>query len=442
MTDISRTPIYNLSAVLKETGLHADVLRAWERRYELPHPQRTSGGHRLYSEYDLATIKWLRERQAEGFSISRAVELWKEISNTGQDPLSGYPLSAAPESQPVLSDNNQIDMLRTTWLKNCLNFDSNAAETTVNQAFAIYPVETVCMEILQKGINEVGQLWYENKATIQQEHFASALAARRIETLISATPAPTRKHTLLVGCPEGEWHSLPALILTLLLRRRGWNVVYLGSDLPLVQMEQTAAVVHPDLIILAAQQLRTASKIMDAAILFQKLHIPLAYGGLIFNSIPDLRKKIPASYLGETLEAGIDQIERLLNQPVVFYNRVEDVNNHQAIAAIFRSKLPRIEANLLSLFTSESITSDNMNTINVFFAASLGAALDFGNPSFLEHDLEWVKRLLVDRMIPTDQLIPYLSTYQQSVSLEMGNDGTLITGWITSYLERIKSAND
>jgi len=29
MTTIRRTPIYNLSAVLHETGLSADVLRAW-----------------------------------------------------------------------------------------------------------------------------------------------------------------------------------------------------------------------------------------------------------------------------------------------------------------------------------------------------------------------------------------------------------------------------
>ena len=83
MAFLNRNPIYNLSAVLRETGLTADVLRAWERRYELPKPQRTPGGHRLYSDYDVATIKWLQSRQTEGLSISRAVELWKEIVARG-----------------------------------------------------------------------------------------------------------------------------------------------------------------------------------------------------------------------------------------------------------------------------------------------------------------------------------------------------------------------
>ena len=83
----STTPAFNLKVVLKETGLAADTLRAWERRYGLPTPERTAGGHRLYSQYDIETIKWLIKRQAEGLSISRAVDLWNEKLASGSDPL-------------------------------------------------------------------------------------------------------------------------------------------------------------------------------------------------------------------------------------------------------------------------------------------------------------------------------------------------------------------
>ena len=60
---LSKTPIYNLKVVLKETGLKPDVLRAWERRYGIPTPERSQGGHRLYSEFDIALLKWLVVRQ-------------------------------------------------------------------------------------------------------------------------------------------------------------------------------------------------------------------------------------------------------------------------------------------------------------------------------------------------------------------------------------------
>jgi hypothetical protein len=41
---------YNLKAVIRQTALKPDTLRAWERRYGLPTPERSEGGHRLYSD--------------------------------------------------------------------------------------------------------------------------------------------------------------------------------------------------------------------------------------------------------------------------------------------------------------------------------------------------------------------------------------------------------
>ncbi len=41
---ISKNPAFNLKAVLQETNIAADTLRAWERRYGLPMPERTEGG--------------------------------------------------------------------------------------------------------------------------------------------------------------------------------------------------------------------------------------------------------------------------------------------------------------------------------------------------------------------------------------------------------------
>ena len=84
---INKKPVYNLNLVLQETGIKADTLRAWERRYNLPQPERTEGGHRLFSEYDIETIKWLIARQEDGMRISRAVDLWNNILRGGEDPL-------------------------------------------------------------------------------------------------------------------------------------------------------------------------------------------------------------------------------------------------------------------------------------------------------------------------------------------------------------------
>src|SRR5678815_1339936 len=197
---VSTTPAYNLKVVLNETGLPADTLRAWERRYGLPVPQRTSGGHRLYSERDIHTIKWLMARQAEGLSISRAVDLWNEHLASGTDPLADLAPSTLTTLQTTLATRlphaTTLDALRSQWVTACMNFSETTAEQTLNQAFSMFPVESVCVEVLQKGMSEIGSLWYENHATVQQEHFASGLAMRRLDSLLSASPAPSRSQNI------------------------------------------------------------------------------------------------------------------------------------------------------------------------------------------------------------------------------------------------------
>src|SRR3954471_24902424 len=90
---LSTAPVFNTKAVAYETGVPADTFRAWERRYGMPRPQRTAGGHRLYSERDIAIIRWLRDRTDAGVNISYAVLL---LTNT---------LDASVVTTPVGNDD-------------------------------------------------------------------------------------------------------------------------------------------------------------------------------------------------------------------------------------------------------------------------------------------------------------------------------------------------
>ena len=430
----SKTPVYNLMVVLKETGLKADVLRVWERRYDLPRPQRTTGGHRLYSDYDIATVKWLKNRQAEGLSISRAVHLWKDLMASGQDPLE----DATPRkvySSLALAVGTSIENLRQQWLEGCLAFDNAKAEEALNQAFALYPVEKACSAILQQGIKIIGEEWYLGKASVQQEHFASSLAVRRLETLISAAPQPTRLQTVLVSCPVGEMHTLPSLLLSLFLQRTGLKVIYLGADNPIEQMDSAISAIHPNLVVLSAQQLVTAANLAAAAVAFPEKGIPLAYGGLIFNRIPALRERIPGIFLGETLEEAVDKVEQLVQTPVLLPPvRMEEKCRVQA--QLFRLSRPLIEQELYGILQKNGVQIETIEEINVFFGANLAAALDLGDPAFIEGELAWIEGLLTSHQIPVDQLLSYLAAYSHCIRTVVGEDGMPITRWIDIYVSR------
>jgi DNA-binding transcriptional MerR regulator len=438
MSVFSQSPTYNLKVALKKTGLKADVLRAWERRYDLPRPHRTPGGHRLYSENDIETVKWLRSRQSEGLTISRAVKLWNELLLEGQDPLAeGSTAFASPAPNQLPLPETRIDILRHTWVEAALAFNSAEAEDTVSQAFGIYPIERVCVEILQQGINEIGNAWYQGKATIQQEHFATAFASQRIETLISTSPTPTRTQTIVVGCPPGERHSFPALLLTLFLRRKGMDVIYLGADVPIIQMKETINAIQPKLIILAAQLLVTAASLQFSAIALQGQPIPLAYGGLIFNRVPRLRECIPAHFLGETLEESIQKIEWLVVTPVPYPTSGQVKLIHHKLVSIFQDKRPLIKYRLMEILPQGSLPAEYLDEANTYFGDGLAAALSLDDMDLFTPDLDWLVHLLAHRRYPSGSFVRYLTAYRQASAEVLGKDGAPITDWIGRYLAKI-----
>ena len=229
-----QTPLYNIKAVVKQTGLNPATLRAWERRYGIPVPGRSQGGHRQYSQRDVDTLLWLIDRQNEGLSISHAVDLFRSLEEAGQDPLQP---EAEPQSETgyltsALMELEQVDDLRDEWLEACLNFDRSRADQILTGAFALFPPEVVCLEVMLKGLSIVGSRWQEGKISVQQEHFTSALALQRMEMLVASAPPPSRKDAMIVAGAPGEEHIFSALLMTFLLRRRGYNVIFLNANLP------------------------------------------------------------------------------------------------------------------------------------------------------------------------------------------------------------------
>jgi MerR family transcriptional regulator, light-induced transcriptional regulator len=414
------TPLYNLSLVLNETGLKPDVLRAWERRYNLPKPVRSSGGHRLYSRQDIETVKWLQARQAEGMSIKRATDLWKELGSAGQDPIKEYKpgVTFIPDYPPV--EGMQMDILRSKWLEACLVYDRHRADVILNEAFAVFPIERVCVEILQQGLSEIGVRWYHGSVTVQQEHFVSAQVMRRVEVLNNATPDPTHEQTILVGCPPGELHTYPSLFLSLMLRWKGYKVIDLGADVPLDKLNPTITAIQPDLVVMVAQQLTTAASILTVASLLKGWEINLAYGGLIFNRIPYLCTRIPAHFLGENLVDALAMIESLLtgaqNPPVI--QGIAD--SWQTLAIRYQESRPRMESIIFADMQKLDLPIGQISELNAYLGDRVNAALAFGKPDLIEPDLEWLRGLNSIRKLPSDLLTHYLDHYRQALQKEMG----------------------
>ena len=73
----------------RRTVVHGDTIRAWERRYGLVKPQRTSKGYRLYSSADEEVIRAMRELTARGVVAAEAAALARRGAEAPPPPSSG-----------------------------------------------------------------------------------------------------------------------------------------------------------------------------------------------------------------------------------------------------------------------------------------------------------------------------------------------------------------
>lgn len=425
---ISTTPTFNLKAVLKETGLAADTLRAWERRYGLPMPDRTPGGHRLYSQRDIEIIKWLMAKQREGLSISHAVDLWNELTKSGQDPL------PEPVMKAVSFPSANLDTIRQAWLEACLAFDENTAEQVLNQAFALHPPETVCIEVLQRGLSEIGEMWYRAEVTVQQEHFTSALAQRRLDALITAAPPPTRPQTILIGCTPGEQHTFTPLLFSLLLRRRGLKVVYLGANVPIQRFNETIMSVKPHLVILSAQLLQSANGLRETAAYLNASGARVAYGGRVFNLIPELRKRIPAHFLGKSIPDAVQSVETLITSDIPLEEIVAVNEKEFNLSKSFNHDRPMIDSHALTQTIKIGIPLEFSTIAIQQMGNNLASALSLGYIEGLSNEMDWIKGLLQEHLQSAESLSDFLAAYAKAVDSVMGKEGQSITDWLRKQI--------
>jgi len=87
--------MYRIGAVARLTGISADTLRIWERRYQLVEPQRTEKGGRLYSQDDVTRLTMIKTLVDQGHAIST-------VANLDSRELSQRLSRARPSNLPEL----------------------------------------------------------------------------------------------------------------------------------------------------------------------------------------------------------------------------------------------------------------------------------------------------------------------------------------------------
>ena len=89
------------------------------------------------------------------------------------------------------------------------------------------------IDVFQSALYEVGRLWEANRITVAQEHMATAITQYVMaQTYQPAERRASPRGRLLMSGVEGELHSVGAVMVSDVLETCGWEVRFVGTDLP------------------------------------------------------------------------------------------------------------------------------------------------------------------------------------------------------------------
>lgn len=230
--------IFSIKDIEAVSGIKSHTLRIWEQRYGIIAPKRTESNIRYYDDDDLKHILNISILNRQGIKIS-------EIARMSKEEI----------TEAILKDSALFSENYDTHIKGLvsamLSFDEYGFHKVISTNVIQLGLEQTVINIIFPFLAEVGLLWQIGSIHPSHEHFASNIIRQKLYVAIDGNVgrfAENRKRFLLF-LPEHEQHSIGLLFANYILRTRGQDVLYLGQEVPLLDLKDAFVDNEPDYVL-------------------------------------------------------------------------------------------------------------------------------------------------------------------------------------------------
>ncbi|MFJ9625850.1 B12-binding domain-containing protein [Streptomyces sp. NPDC101181] len=284
--------------------------------------------------------------------------------------------------------------------------------------------ETILLNVIAPVQARVGTEWAANRITVAQEHGASAISDRCISALIGEVrrrPHERSRGRIIVACVEGEWHALPARLVAETLILRGWEVDYLGAQVPTPHLVAHIQQRNADAVLLSSSiptRLPAAHAAISAC---QSVGMPVLVGGAAFGADGRYARLLGAEGWAADAPAaadaladgltprteapgllGLDTLPHLSDQEYTFVITNKQVLARQVIADLERD-FPAMRA---YTDAQRERTAEDIDHIVEF----LSVALYVDDHDLFTVFIGWTREILAARRVPAASMIPALDS--------------------------------
>ena len=218
---------YSIDQFSSITGITKFVLRTWENRYAHLKANRSETNIRIYNDEMIVRALNTNYLLEAGYKISKIskiseIELIKIVDEIKVNQIEG-------------KENYYINQI----IISTLEFSTSKFNKVFEEGVLEFGILDFYKKVILATLNRIGILWLTNKVGPSQEHFLSEnIKQKLIMSSDIYLNQENTKQTWLLFLPEKEFHEIGLLFARFILVKNGFNVIYLGSNLPHESLNQ------------------------------------------------------------------------------------------------------------------------------------------------------------------------------------------------------------
>lgn len=261
------------------TGVPAARLRAWERRYGVPNPDRTDSSYRLYSDTDVEQVRRLVDLTRRGMSPAEAARLVREAPEPEPEP-------------PIEAPTDAFSVAVRRILDAASRLAPEELESAVREALLLGTAPHVFERVFAPALREIGDRWHRGELSVAQEHLATEILAATTRDLLRLMQPYDATRRALFGCFPDEIHTLPVFAVACRFAQWGYRTIMLGARTPPEAVEEATQRLRPAVVALSLTTVSSEERVRAALDAYSEVlgNTPWVVGGAAFTLHPALAK--------------------------------------------------------------------------------------------------------------------------------------------------------
>lgn len=228
----------SIAQLAQFSGIKPHTIRIWEQRYNALSPERTDGNTRTYSGGDLRRL------------LNIVVLLDSKYKVSDVCAMTDQELEELIIQHHLEFGSGESHKYVLQLIAEGLEFKQDEFEETLGFCIEKMGLTAAFKDVVYPLLQRLGMMWAANLMPPAQEHFMSNIIRQKLITAIDSLPQPQKNaERWLLFLPEDEFHEIALLFAQYVLRNRGENVVYLGTNLPLSTLQQAVMNTQPDSVL-------------------------------------------------------------------------------------------------------------------------------------------------------------------------------------------------